>query len=32
MNYKRRYYKTTEWGLRSYEILDVFEEILKGKE
>lgn len=27
-----RYYKTTEWGLKGYEILDVFEEILKGKE
>lgn len=27
-----RYYKTTEWGLRGYEILDNFEEILDKKE
>lgn len=27
-----RYYKTTEWGLKSCEILDNFEEILKDKE
>ena len=27
-----RYYKTTEWGLKSCEILDNFEEILQDKE
>lgn len=27
---KINFYETTEWGLKSYEILELFREILKG--